>query len=275
MTTTQPRSTDESSQQNQGPLAGRVAIVTGASAGIGQAIAKHFVLAGASVVINARREERLSQVLAELQGLPGAQGRVAMVAGDASSNEVLTALLETCVSKFGKPCDLAVVNAGRGLNGSVLTSDTSEWEEMIRTNVLGAARFIRLASERMLASGPGGPASTPKDIIVLGSVVGRHVSPFSSMYGGTKFAVHGMVEGVRRELAGKWIRVSLIEPGFVVSEFQQVAGYKPEWVGETFAKIGPPLVPDDVARAVNFVASQPAGVHISDLLIRPTRQEYP
>jgi len=275
MTSTNSQAAGESPYKNQGQLAGRVAIVTGASAGIGQALAKHLVLAGASVVINARREERIAQVACELRALPGAKDKVALVVGDAASNEVLTGLLDMCVSTFGIECDLAVVNAGRGLHGSVLTSDTNEWEEMIRTNVLGAARFIRLASERMLASGPGGPASKPNDIIVIGSVVGRHVSPFSSMYGGTKFAVHGMVEGVRRELAGKWIRVSLIEPGFVVSEFQQVAGYKSEWVADTFAKIGPPLSPDDVGRAVNFVASQPAGVHISDLMIRPTRQEYP
>jgi NADP-dependent 3-hydroxy acid dehydrogenase YdfG len=182
-------------------------------------------------------------------------------------------------SKFGREADLVIVNAGRGLNGSVISSDTSQWEEMVRTNVLGAARLIRESGLRMAAASAGrtGPSVlvAPRDIIVIGSVVGRHVSPFSSMYGGTKFAVHGMVEGVRRELASKGVRVTLIEPGFVVSEFQGVAGYEETWVKDVFERIGPPLTPDDVARSIAFIASQPAGVHISDLLIRPTRQDYP
>jgi NADP-dependent 3-hydroxy acid dehydrogenase YdfG len=112
-------------------------------------------------------------------------------------------------------------------------------------------------------------------MIVLGSAVGKHVSPFSSMYGGTKFAVHGMVEGVRRELGPKGIRVTLLAPGFVASEFQDVAGYDPKWFEEVVARIGPVLTPQDVARTAVFIASQPAHVHLSDALLRPTRQDYP
>src|SRR5690606_39148895 len=115
----------------------------------------------------------------------------------------------------------------------------------------------------------------PRDIVVLGSTVGRHVSPFSSLYGGSKFAVHGMVEGLRREVARHGIRVSLIEPGIVKSEFQGVAGYDPETFGAFMEKVAPVLSPEDVARAIAFVASQPAGVHVGDVLIRGTRQEYP
>jgi NADP-dependent 3-hydroxy acid dehydrogenase YdfG len=114
-----------------------------------------------------------------------------------------------------------------------------------------------------------------RDIVVIGSAVGKHVSPFSSMYGGTKFAVHAMAEGVRRELGPKGVRVTLLAPGFVVSEFQGVAGYDPKWFEQVVDRIGPALTPADIARAVVFVASQPAGVHVSDLLIRPTRQDYP
>ncbi|MFZ4429200.1 MAG: SDR family oxidoreductase [Phycisphaerales bacterium] len=253
-------------------LRGRVAIVTGASAGIGEAIARAFHAHGASLVLNARRAERLKAVG---ESLPGST----CVVGDAAESSVIGSMLDGAKAAFGREADLVVVNAGRGLNGSVITSDTAAWEEMVRTNVLGAARLIREAGVRMTAASQGlaGPdvLVSPRDIIVIGSIVGRHVSPFSSMYGGTKFAVHGMVEGVRRELAPKGVRVSLIAPGFVVSEFQDVAGYDPTWVKDVFQRIGPPLVPDDVARTASFIAAQPAGVHVGDIVIRPTRQDYP
>lgn len=256
-----------------GSLEGRVAVVTGASAGIGAAVVGALVREGARVVANARRKEKLD----ELAGQVG--GGVEVVAGDAAEPAVVGAVLERARAAFGREADLVVANAGRGLNGSVLTSDVGQWEEMIRVNVLGAAHLMRAAGRRMLAQSEGktgaGLVDAARDIVVIGSVVGRHVSPFSSMYGGTKFNVHGMVEGVRRELGPKGVRVTLVEPGFVVSEFQGVAGYDPKWFDEVVARIGPVLTPEDVARMVVFVASQPPAVHVSDVLIRPTRQDYP
>ena len=262
-----------------GTLHNRVALVTGASAGIGRAIAQDLLAHGAKVVINARRAELLRQVAAELD--PSGR-RIATVPGDTADDAVIASMLSAAQSAFAAPVDLVIVNAGRGLNGSVLTSDTAQWDELVRTNLLGAARLMRAAGLAMLGQVPadqtgqtGSWTAKPRDIVVIGSVVGRHVSPFSSMYGGTKFAVHGMVEGVRRELGPKGIRVSLVEPGFVVSEFQGVAGYDPAWFAGVKDRIGPVLEPIDVARAITFLAAQPASVHISDLLIRPTRQDYP
>lgn len=261
-------------------LKGRIAVVTGASAGIGEAIARDLIANGAPTVLNARRETRLKELLGEL----GPED-VATVAGDTADEAVIARMLDAARDEFGagkREVDLVVVNAGRGLNGSVMSSDQSQWEEMVRTNLLGAARLIRAAGERMLKSVPadqvtraGSWLKTPRDIVVLGSTVGRHVSPFSSMYGATKFAVHGLVEGARRELGPKGIRVTLIEPGFVKSEFQDVAGYDPKWVDGRWEAIGPVLEPADIARVVTFTASQPASVHVCDMLIRPTRQDYP
>jgi NAD(P)-dependent dehydrogenase (short-subunit alcohol dehydrogenase family) len=95
---------------------------------------------------------------------------------------------------------------------------------MIRTNLMGAARLMRAAAKRMLNDlGNAAWQERPRDIVVIGSVVGRHVSPFSSMYGSTKFAVNSLAEALRREVSPKGIRVTLIEPGFVKSEFQGVA----------------------------------------------------
>lgn len=261
----------------QKPLEGRIGLVTGASAGIGRAIAQTLVAHGAKVVINARRPEPLNTLRAEL-----GERNAAVVTGDAADPATIRAAFDAARATFGngqRDADLVVVNAGRGLNGSVMSSDTAQWEQMIRTNLLGAALLIREAGTRMLKQSEGktGPAviGTPRDILVLGSTVGRNVSPFSSMYGSTKFGVHGLVEGARRELGPRGIRVSVIAPGFVKSEFQDVAGYDPKWVEGMFEKLGPVLTPEDIARTVSFIVSQPAAVHINEVMIRSTRQDYP
>lgn len=260
-------------------LSGRVAIVTGASAGIGEAVARELAGSGAKVVINARRAERLEALKSSIEAEHG-EGRVAVAAGDCADDGVIGSMFDAAETAFGRAADLVVVNAGRGLAGSVVTSDKAEWEDVVRTNLLGAASLMRAAAERMTAdraevSGGGDWTEKPRDIVVLGSSVGRNVSPFSSMYGSTKFAVHSLAEALRREIGPRGVRVTLVEPAVVVSEFQQVAGYTDELVGGFVEKFGPLLVPGDIARAIGFVASQPAHVHVSDIMVRPTRQEYP
>ncbi|NUQ67166.1 MAG: SDR family oxidoreductase [Phycisphaerales bacterium] len=258
------------------PLKNRVGIVTGATAGIGEAIADSLVELGACVVLNGRREEVLKRMLARYGGED-----VSCVSGDAADESVIEKLLNAAREMLGHPgqeADVVVINAGRGLRGSVIDSDSAQWEEMIRTNLLGAARLLRASANRMLAeiaASPDMPLSKARDIVVIGSTVGRHVSPFSSMYGATKFGVHGLVEGARRELGPKGIRVTLIEPGFVESEFQGVAGYDPKWFEGVRDRIGPVLTPKDVAELVTWIVSRPAHVHVSDALLRPTRQDYP
>lgn len=261
-------------------LAGRTAIITGASAGIGLAVAQELHAAGAKLVLNARRADRLAALADRLNAHQ--PGSACSVPGDAADVVVIDRLLAAPHEHFRTQPDAIIINAGRGLNGSVVTSDTGQWEELVRTNLLGAAHLIRAAAKSLLAQVPadqlgsaGSWRTKPRDIVILGSVVGRHVSPFSSMYGSTKFAVHGLAEGARRELGPKGIRVTLIEPGFVVSEFQGVAGYDQAWFDSMKEKFAPMLEPEDVARTISFVLAQPAHVHISDLLVRPTRQDYP
>lgn len=261
------------------PLNGRVALVTGASAGIGQAIALDLASHGAGVVLNARRESRLDELaqrITDQYGMINNKPRAVGVPGDASDDATIDAMLDAAQEHFGKPADLIVANAGRGLNGSVMTSDTAQWEEMLRTNLLGVAKLMRRSGEQLLKLNEGRDwTKHPCDMVVLGSTVGRHISPFSSMYGATKFGVNSLAEAARRELGPKGIRVTLIEPGIVKSEFQSVAGYDPESFGQLMEKFAPVLVPEDVARTIGFIVSQPAGVHVCDVVIRPTRQDYP
>ncbi len=257
----------------------RIAVVTGASAGIGEAIARELVAQGATVVLNARRKERLDAMVAEI----GVEDVTAAV-GDCVDDGVVASMFKVAKDQFGagrREANLVVVNAGRGLNGSVVTSDTSQWEEMVRTNLIGAAKLIRAAAERMLAeiaadAAAGKPwTAQARDIVVLGSTVGRHISPFSSMYGATKFGVNSLAEAARRELGPKGIRVSLIEPGFVVSEFQGVAGYSEDWLKATFERIGPVLDAKDIAEVVTTITCKAAHVHWGDVVLRGTRQDYP
>ncbi|MEO0512831.1 MAG: SDR family oxidoreductase [Planctomycetota bacterium] len=265
---------------------GRIAIVTGASAGIGRALARDLARGGARLVVNARREEPLQQLREEF-----GSDRVAVVAGDAADAGLITELLDRARETFGADADLVAINAGRGLRGSVFDSDTGQWEEMLRTNILGASLLMRAAAERMVAMLPDVSAEPGafedawakvvadgrpcRDIVVLGSTVGRHISPFSSMYGASKFAVNSLAEALRRQLAGSGVRVTLIEPGVVRTEFQESAGYEMDGFGAFMERVGPVLTAEDVSRSILFTVSQPPAIHVNDVMIRPTRQEYP
>ena len=276
MTHTDKSPCSSSSCSSSGPLAGRVAVVTGASAGIGAATARELAKQGAKVILNARRAAPLDALVAEIDEAMGVETAQPVV-GDCADQTVIDRMLHAAHDRFGKPVDLVVVNAGRGLKGSVLTSDPEPWEEMVRVNLIGAARLMRSAAALMQAhdTDERGVVRGARDIIVLGSTVGRHVSPFSSMYGSTKFAVNSLAEALRRELAPSGIRVSLVEPGVVVSEFQSVAGYEEALVDSFHEKFGPLIEPTDVARSICWMASQPAHVAIGDIVIRPARQDYP
>lgn len=245
----------------------RIAIVTGASSGIGEATARRLVDSGYGVIGNARNGGKLRAIEEEL----GAA--FFGVAGDAADPVVLDGLFAASVERFGKPADIVVANAGRGLGGSVKDADLSRFEEILKLNVTGTLALLQKASRIML-----GNLDYPKqaaDIVIIGSVVGRHISPFSAVYGATKFAVHALAEGLRREVGPKGVRVSLVEPGIVISGFQEGAGYGEDMVRNFDERFGPLLYGEDVANAIHFIVTQPPHVHISDIMVRPTRQDYP
>ena len=245
----------------------RIAIVTGATSGIGEATVKKFIAEGYAVVGNGRNANKL----AELTKTYGSA--FVGIAGDAADHDTLEALFVAAEQQFGKSADIVVANAGRGLGGSVSQADLAEFEKVLKINVSGTLALLQKAAQRMLTQ-VDYPRTTA-DIVIIGSVVGRHISPFSAVYGASKFAVHALAEGLRRELSPKGIRVSLVEPGLVLSGFQAGAGYSDELVENFKDKFGPLLVSEDVANSIHFIVNQPPHIHISDMLIRPTRQEYP
>jgi NADP-dependent 3-hydroxy acid dehydrogenase YdfG len=247
----------------------RIAIITGATSGIGEATARKFVASGYGVVGNARSAEKL-------RALEQALGAAFCgVAGDASESDVLEQLFASASERFGKAADIVVANAGRGLGGSVKDADLSQFENMLKLNVTGTLVLLQKAARNMVDGQQSGYPKRAADIVIIGSVVGRHISPFSAVYGATKFAVHSLAEGLRREMGPKGVRVSLVEPGIVVSGFQDAAGYDENLVRHFDEKFGPLLHGEDVANAIHIIVTQPPHVHISDIVVRPTRQDYP
>lgn len=246
----------------------RVAIVTGATSGIGEATVRRFAAEGYAVVGNSRNNQKL--VALEKDLWPLFRG----VTGDASTSEVVEELFTSAEAAFG-PADIVVANAGRGLGGSVATGDTSRLRELFELNVMGALALMRAAASRMVPRQEKGFPASAQDIVVIGSVVGRHISPFSALYGASKFAVHSLAEALRREVGPMGVRVTLVEPGFVLSGFQDGAGYSKEMVEGLKQRLGPMLTGPDVADTIAYVVSRPPHVHVGDIVIRPTRQDYP
>jgi NAD(P)-dependent dehydrogenase (short-subunit alcohol dehydrogenase family) len=189
----------------------RAAIVTGASSGIGRAITKRLVTKGHNVVANGRHEGHLAELEEWSRSQPG---RIVVAPGDVAQEATVDRLAELCRERFGTAPSIGVVNAGRGLPGSLTTSDAARWAALIELNVLGAFLQLRMLANAMKADTGNHPVlAQARDIVVMGSSVGTNVSPVNPVYGATKFAVHGATEALRRELAPLGIRVTLVQPG--------------------------------------------------------------
>jgi NADP-dependent 3-hydroxy acid dehydrogenase YdfG len=247
----------------------RIAVVTGATSGIGEATARRFVDAGFGVIGNGRSGDKLAELEKELgDAFRG-------VAGDAAEDGMVNKIMAAAEEHFGAVPDIVIVNAGRGLGGSVSTADLPQFDDVLRINVSGALALMKHAAQAMVTAQEKGFPDKAADIVVIGSVVGRHISPFSAVYGASKAAVHSLTEGLRREIGPKGVRVTLVEPGAVLTGFQDAAGYSQDMVEGFKEKWGPVLTGDDVAGAIYTVVSQPPHVHLSDVMVRPTRQDYP
>lgn len=229
----------------------RVFLITGASTGIGRSTAIMAVKAGWKVVLAARSEEKLRRLEAEL----GREQTLAVTC-DVSEWSSQEAMIRKSIERFGR-LDAVFANAGYSKGSSFIEGEhkPEEWKHMVLTNVFGAAVTARLAMPELL--------STKGHFLVTGSVVGR-ITAIRNLYSATKWAVTGMAQAIRNEMAGTGVRVTLVEPGIVDTPF---------W--ENLEKpVAPELQPDDIARAVMFAVSQPPHVDVNEILIRPTGQAH-
>ncbi|KAK8729135.1 hypothetical protein OTU49_008644 [Cherax quadricarinatus] len=245
---------------------GRVALVTGASAGIGAAICRRLVEAGMIVVGAARNEERIKALASELANKPGT---LTPVKCDVSKDSDILNLFSTIKQKFGG-VDVCINNAGMSHNKSLLEGTPQEWREMLDINVVGLCLCTREAvasmQERKVDDG---------QIIQVSSMSGHRIVPHEAthFYTATKFAVTALTEGLRQELrsAKSHIRVAAISPGIVETEFAGRMN-KNEAEGKKFYKNLECLQADDIASSVIHILAAPPHVQIHDILIRPTEQ---
>lgn len=245
------------------PLDDQVALVTGASSGIGAATARELADAGASVALAARREDRLESLADEIET---EGGEALVVPTDVTEETQVREMVDTTVSELGG-LDVLVNNAGVMLLEPVATADPDDWQQMLDLNVQAVMVASQAALDVMQERGEG-------DIVNLSSVAGRKAYAGSSGYNASKFGVTAFSESLREEVADSDVRVTSIEPGFVDTELPEHIPDEDqrEMVDEMLEGITP-LEPEDVARSIRFAVSQPTHVDINELLIRPTRQE--
>jgi NADP-dependent 3-hydroxy acid dehydrogenase YdfG len=242
------------------PLEGRVAAVTGASSGIGEATALALARAGAAVALAARRADRLAAVAEQLEG-PSV-----VVEADIGDEQEAREFVQRAHDELGG-LHILINNAGVMLLGPVTGADVEEWRRMISVNLLGLLYCTHAALPLIERSGGG-------DIVNLSSVAGRRAEAGAAVYNMTKFGVHAFSEALRQEALHAGIRVTTVAPGFVETELQ--GHNRNPLVQQALAKsreqIGEVLAPADIAKAIVNVVSQPAHVCINEIVVRPTMQ---
>jgi clavulanate-9-aldehyde reductase len=243
-----------------GPLTGRVAAITGASSGIGEATAAALSRAGATVALAARRRDRLEALADRLEG-PASVHEV-----DLSDDAAARSFVEAAYADHGA-LHILINNAGVMLLGPVSGADISEWRRMVDVNLWALLVCTHTALPLIEGSGGG-------DIVNLSSVAGRRADAGAAVYNMTKFGVHGFSEALRQEALHAGIRVTIVAPGFVETELQ---GHNRNPVvkrsmDRAREDIGEVLSADDVADAVMHALTLPAHVCVNEVVVRPTRQ---
>lgn len=244
-----------------GLLDRKVALVTGASSGIGEAIARMLAAEGAVVVCAARRTDRLAVVREELMN-SGAD--VHVIELDVTDEGAVRRAVDWTVKECGG-LDILVNNAGVMLLGPVEGADTTDWARMMATNVMGVLHLTHAALPYLL--------ERQGIVVQLSSVAGRVAGRGGAVYSATKFAVNAFSEGLRAEVTDRGVRVVVVEPGTVQTELRDHITHQPskEAIEKRVATIRQ-LQAQDVAAAVRYAVTAPAHVAVNEILIRPTDQ---
>jgi len=238
-------------------------MVTGATAGIGEATAEVLVNNGYKVIITGRREKRLSEIgdRLKLQN----NGSVYSLHFDVRNKNEVDEAVQSLPDEWAD-IDILINNAGLASGmAPVQTGDTEDWEKMIDTNIKGLLYVTRAVAPGMIKRKSG-------QIVNIGSIAGREVYPNGNVYCATKHAVDALTKGMRRDMLKDGIKVSQVAPGAVETEFSVVRFHGDESKAEKVYKGYDPLMAKDIADAVLFVVSRPPHVNINDILVMPTAQ---
>jgi NADP-dependent 3-hydroxy acid dehydrogenase YdfG len=249
-------------------LDGTVALVTGASSGIGEAAARDLARNGAAVALAARRVDRLEGLAKQIRD----DGGTALVLeADVTDQDQAVAAVERTVAELGR-LDTLVNNAGVMLLGPIEGAPVEEWQRMVGINLLGLLYCTHAALPHLLSAAGSDPRQVA-DVVNISSVAGRVARSGSGVYNATKHGVGAFSESLRQEVTARHVRVSLVEPGAVSTE---LAGHnRPEireQIGQRFGRIER-MVADDIADAITYIVTRPRRVAINEILVRPTEQE--
>ncbi len=250
------------------PLDGTVAIVTGASSGIGEATAAALAQLGARVVVAARRRDRLEALSARIEG---AGGTAVVAECDVSDEAQAERLVARAVDELGR-LDMLINNAGVMLLGRVEGADVRQWRQMLDLNVAALMNLSHAALPHLLKAAATAPRMCA-DIVNVSSVAGRVARVGSGAYNASKWAVNAFSELLRQEVTGRHVRVGLVEPGAVDTELAS-HNTDPEVVATMQRRFGSVqrLEAEDIAGAVLFMVTRPRHVAINEMLVRPTEQ---
>jgi NADP-dependent 3-hydroxy acid dehydrogenase YdfG len=248
-------------------LTGTVALVTGASSGIGEATARRLAEDGASVALVARRRDRLEALAAEIEQTGGS---VLAVQADITDRMQAEAAVQQSVERFGR-LDILVNNAGLMLLGPVVGADPDEWDRMIAVNARGLLYTTHVALPYLLAAAEDGPRQVA-DIVNISSIAGRVAWDGYGVYNMTKFGVNGFTEALRQEVTKRHVRVGVLEPGGVATELgSHNTGKVREGIDAFFAATEV-LAPEDIADGITFMVTRPRHASVGELWIMPTDQ---
>lgn len=241
----------------------KIALITGATSGIGEACAHTFAREGYNLVLTGRRIDRLEKLAARLNKKHNTE--VAISAFDVQNRQETIANLEELPAKW-KKVNVLINNAGLSLGLDPMQNGKyADWETMIDTNIKGLLYVSKVVSNWMITNGKG-------HIINIGSIAGKEVYPNGNVYCATKFAVDALNKGMRLDLLSHGIKVTAIHPGAVNTEFSEVRFHGDKERADKVYKGFTPLVADDVAETIWFAASRPAHVNINEVTIMPTAQ---
>ena len=244
-------------------LSGKVAAVTGASSGIGEATATMLADSGAAVSLAARRGDRISELAERIEG---AGGRALAVEADLGDEQQANDFIRRTKDELGR-LDILVNNAGVMLLGPVIGAPTEEWRRMVEVNLLGLLYCTHAALPIMGEQGSG-------HIVNISSVAGRFANFGSAVYNLTKFGVNAFSEALRQEVAPANVKVTVIEPGFVATELQghNTNPVVVQAMENMLKEIGKPLEAGDIARAILYAVGGPDHVVVNEVLVRPAGQ---